>query len=113
MSKTFRLTEEAKKIFAETEESEVDLLDLSVLAAEYGRIIFPCKACVSTAMPLCHWPCKPESLPRSGAGLDARDLSTLGVRARHHDYQAGALVSGAQCVQVDDGSARLCRLWKS
>jgi multimeric flavodoxin WrbA len=35
----------------------VDLLDLSRLASEYGRIIYPCKACVSTAMPLCHWPC--------------------------------------------------------
>jgi multimeric flavodoxin WrbA len=35
----------------------VDLLDLSLLASEYGRVIYPCKACVSTAMPLCHWPC--------------------------------------------------------
>ena len=32
-------------------------LDLSRLTAEYGRVIYPCKACVSTAMPLCHWPC--------------------------------------------------------
>jgi multimeric flavodoxin WrbA len=36
---------------------EPDLLDLSVLTSEYGRRIFPCKGCVSTAMPLCHWPC--------------------------------------------------------
>jgi multimeric flavodoxin WrbA len=36
---------------------ETDLLDLSLLTSEYGRRIFPCKACVSTAMPLCHWPC--------------------------------------------------------
>ena len=36
---------------------EVDALDLSDLASEYGRVIYPCKACVSTAMPLCHWPC--------------------------------------------------------
>jgi multimeric flavodoxin WrbA len=36
---------------------EVDLLDLSLLTAEYGRRIYPCKGCVSTAMPLCHWPC--------------------------------------------------------
>lgn len=35
---------------------EVDLLDLSLLTSEYGQRIFPCKACVSTAMPLCHWP---------------------------------------------------------
>lgn len=34
-----------------------DLLDLSLLTAQYGRQILPCKACVSTAMPLCHWPC--------------------------------------------------------
>ena len=36
---------------------ECDVLDLSRLASEYGRQIHPCKACVSTAMPLCHWPC--------------------------------------------------------
>jgi multimeric flavodoxin WrbA len=32
-------------------------LELSRLAAEYGRHIHPCKACFSTAAPLCHWPC--------------------------------------------------------
>lgn len=36
---------------------EPDLLDLSLLSSEYGRKIHPCKGCVSTAMPLCHWPC--------------------------------------------------------
>jgi multimeric flavodoxin WrbA len=36
---------------------EVDVLDLSLLTSEYGRNIHPCKGCVSTAMPLCHWPC--------------------------------------------------------
>ena len=36
---------------------EVELLDLSRTTSEYGRNIFPCKTCVSTAMPLCHWPC--------------------------------------------------------
>ena len=35
----------------------VDELDLSAMTAEYGKTIYPCKACVSTAMPLCHWPC--------------------------------------------------------
>jgi hypothetical protein len=29
----------------------------SLLTSEYGRVIYPCKACVSTAQPLCHWPC--------------------------------------------------------
>jgi multimeric flavodoxin WrbA len=57
MSKTFRLTKTAEEIFSASAGLEVDLLDLSVLVAEYGRVIYPCKACVSTAMPLCHWPC--------------------------------------------------------
>jgi len=57
MSKTFRLTKTAEEIFAADHEIDVDFLDLSVLTAEYGRKIYPCKACVSTAMPLCHWPC--------------------------------------------------------
>ncbi|HXW08706.1 MAG TPA: NAD(P)H-dependent oxidoreductase [Vicinamibacterales bacterium] len=56
MSKTFRLASEAR---AEIEMAglECDFLDLSLLTAQYGRQILPCKACVSTAMPLCHWPC--------------------------------------------------------
>jgi multimeric flavodoxin WrbA len=56
MSKTFRLVQMAR---AEIERAECgcDLLDLSMLTAQYGRQILPCKACVSTAMPLCHWPC--------------------------------------------------------
>lgn len=36
---------------------EVDLLDLSLLISAYDKHIYPCKGCVSTAMPLCHWPC--------------------------------------------------------
>jgi multimeric flavodoxin WrbA len=56
ISKTFRLVELARAIF-EREGIDVDLLDLSLLASEYGRRIHPCKGCVSTAMPLCHWPC--------------------------------------------------------
>ena len=58
ISKTWRLVELAKEaIAAEPGGFETDLLDLSLLASEYGRKIHPCKACVSTAMPLCHWPC--------------------------------------------------------
>jgi multimeric flavodoxin WrbA len=57
MSKTFRLTKMAEEVIAASRGFEVDLLDLSRLASEYGRIIYPCKSCVSTAMPLCHWPC--------------------------------------------------------
>ena len=56
MSKSYRLAKEAEKVFHGAR-VEVDLLDLSYLASEYGRKIHPCKACISTAMPLCHWPC--------------------------------------------------------
>ena len=57
MSKTFRLVQLAREIVEASEGFEADLLDLSHLTAQYGRQILPCKACVSTAMPLCHWPC--------------------------------------------------------
>jgi multimeric flavodoxin WrbA len=57
MSKTFRLVQVAREIVEKAGGFEYDLLDLSMLTAEYGRQILPCKACVSTAPPLCHWPC--------------------------------------------------------
>ena len=63
MSKTWRLTQIAREVVerdgraAQPAPVEVDVLDLSRLTSEYGRRIFPCKGCVSTAMPLCHWPC--------------------------------------------------------
>jgi multimeric flavodoxin WrbA len=57
MSKTYRLCQIAREVFDASGGLEVDLLDLSLLTAQYGRVIYPCKACVSTAMPLCHWPC--------------------------------------------------------
>jgi multimeric flavodoxin WrbA len=56
MSKTYRLA----KIACETLQAQsldVDLLDLSRLISDYDRHIHPCKGCLSTAMPLCHWPC--------------------------------------------------------
>ena len=56
MSKTFRMTKIAKKILTE-EGISVDVLDLSLLTSDYDLHIHPCKGCVSTAMPLCHWPC--------------------------------------------------------
>jgi multimeric flavodoxin WrbA len=56
ISKTFRMTQWAREIL-EAEGIEVDLLDLSLLTSSYDLHIHPCKACVSTAMPLCHWPC--------------------------------------------------------
>jgi multimeric flavodoxin WrbA len=56
MSKTFRLAQVA---LAELQAAglETDLLDLSLLTSDFDRHIHPCKGCVSTAMPLCHWPC--------------------------------------------------------
>ena len=56
ISKTFRLTSQMRDTLA-SQGIEADLLDLSRLASDYDRHIHPCKACVSTAMPLCHWPC--------------------------------------------------------
>jgi multimeric flavodoxin WrbA len=56
ISKTFRLSEMAREVLVAAN-INVDFLDLSLLTSEYGRTIHPCKACVSTAMPLCHWPC--------------------------------------------------------
>jgi multimeric flavodoxin WrbA len=56
MSKTFRLLGLAREVL-EAENVQVDVLDLSRVTSEYGRTIHPCKGCVSTAMPLCHWPC--------------------------------------------------------
>lgn len=57
MSKSFRLVEMARRLIERERGFETEVLDLSLLASEYGRQILPCKACVSTAMPLCHWPC--------------------------------------------------------
>ena len=56
ISKTYRLTRWAKEVLDQAG-IEVDVLDLSRLTSDYDRHIHPCKGCVSTAMPLCHWPC--------------------------------------------------------
>jgi multimeric flavodoxin WrbA len=57
VSKTRRLAERARETLAALPNHEVDLLDMSSLADEPLKVIYPCKACVSTAQPLCHWPC--------------------------------------------------------
>ncbi len=56
ISKTWRLMELAREEI-ERAGIEPDVLDLSRLTSDYDRHIHPCKACVSTAQPLCHWPC--------------------------------------------------------
>ncbi len=56
MSKTFRLAQVARETL-DAAGLRTDLLDLSQLTSDFDRHIHPCKGCVSTAMPLCHWPC--------------------------------------------------------
>ena len=57
MSKSFRIATTVRDLMDHANGFTTDFLDLSQVSSEYGRKIFPCKACVSTAMPLCHWPC--------------------------------------------------------
>ena len=56
VSKTWRLAAIASEALR-AQDIETDLLDLSLLTSSYRLNIHPCKGCVSTAQPLCHWPC--------------------------------------------------------
>ena len=63
---------------------------ISVFHVEYGRHIHPCKGCVSTAMPLCHWPARViQPRARTGTRLDERDLRTMDAGPRHRDRHSG------------------------
>jgi hypothetical protein len=110
MSKTYRLAKIAATI-KEQQGFEVDFLDLSRLAFEYGRIIYPCKACVSTAMPLCHWPC--SCYPNHALGQVGDWMNELyppvDGGARGADLQPGLLVSSIERPQAHAGSAGLRR----
>lgn len=66
MSKSYRLLELAHAVLSHAGGAEIEVLDLSRLSSEYGRHIHPCKACFSTAAPLCHWPC--SCYPNHGQG---------------------------------------------
>ena len=57
VSKTRRLADHAAKAIEAQAGFEIDLLDVSHLADEPWKVIHPCKACVSTSIALCHWPC--------------------------------------------------------
>jgi multimeric flavodoxin WrbA len=57
ISKTQRLVRRAEEVLRALPGVEVDVLHLHALADEPWKVIHPCKTCVSTAMPLCHWPC--------------------------------------------------------
>ena len=56
MSKSWRRVNTARSTLKKAN-IDVDVLDLSLLTSSYKLNIHPCKGCVSTAMPLCHWPC--------------------------------------------------------
>ena len=110
ISKTFRLATWAGEIFAQAS-IETDVLDLSPLTSDYGRRIHPCKGCVSTAMPLCHWPCScypNHALDQTGdwmAEIYERWAAAHGVMI----LDAGVLVSGAERAEADDRPAGLRR----
>ena len=74
VSKTWRLTTLAAKVLA-AKGMQADVLDLSLVTSEYGRAIHPCKGCVSTAMPLCHWPC--SCYPNHGLGQTSDWMSEI------------------------------------
>ena len=57
ISKSRRIARCAQETIQALPGYEVDFLDIAELADEPWKVIHPCKACVSTAMPLCHWPC--------------------------------------------------------
>lgn len=67
VSKSWRL---AGLLQAEVENAglQADMLDLSRLTSEYQYQIHACKGCVSSAMPLCHWPC--SCYPNHSLGQD-------------------------------------------
>lgn len=80
-SKSWRLVKLAEQVLLESK-LEVSILDLSRLISEPGLHIHPCKTCVSTAMPLCHWPCScyPNyALQQSGDWMN--EIYPLWVRA--------------------------------
>jgi multimeric flavodoxin WrbA len=56
MSKSWRMTQWARETL-QADGIDARVLDLSRLTSDYDLHIHPCKGCVSTAMPLCHWPC--------------------------------------------------------
>jgi len=57
ISKSSRLVAIARDTLEKEKNIAVETLDLSLITSQYGKNIFPCKGCVSTAMPLCHFPC--------------------------------------------------------
>ena len=57
ISKTLRLALRVREIVDAMPGFQADLLNMSDLEDQPLKHIHPCKACVSTSMALCHWPC--------------------------------------------------------
>ena len=74
ISKTWRMVKWAEETLKQAK-VEVDVLDLSLLTSSYNLNIHPCKGCVSTAMPLCHWPC--SCYPNHGLGQTSDWMSEI------------------------------------
>jgi len=86
-------------------------LDLSRLTSEFGKQIHPCKSCVSTSMPLCHWALQLLSQLFAGQTDDwMNEIYPLWVAA--HGVMIAApvkLVSRADRIEGHDGPAGLRR----
>ncbi|GAB2842161.1 flavodoxin family protein [Pseudoduganella ginsengisoli] len=65
MSKSWRMVQWLHETLG-ADGFDVRTLDLSWLTSGYDMHIYPCKGCLSTAMPLCHWPC--SCYPNHGNG---------------------------------------------
>lgn len=74
VSKSWRLAQIVRHE-VESAGMQADMLDLSRLTSEYQYQIHPCKGCVSTAMPLCHWPC--SCYPNHSLGQDNDAMSEI------------------------------------
>src|SRR6516225_213046 len=112
VSKSYRLLQVAREIIEARPGMELEVLDLSRLASEYGRNIHPCKACFSTAPALCHWPCSCYPNYSLGQTQDwMNDIYTVGGVPWHHDCHASELVSSDVAPQAYDGSTRM-RRWR-
>jgi hypothetical protein len=107
MSKSWRLLQLADEVIRRERGFECDILDLSILTSEFNRVIYPCKSCVSTAMPLCHWPC--SCYPNHSLQQNNDWMSEIYPRWVAAHCRAGELVSGVVGIQIDDGPAGLRR----
>ena len=112
MSKTFRSASLAREE-VELAGLQCDLLDLSLMTAQYGRQILPCKACVATAMPLCHWPCSCYPNHAMGQVVDWMNEIIDGGsrRTASTDRDSGLRVPGTERVEAHDRPSGV-RRWR-